>query len=109
MINVFERVSWCSPGCPGAQCVDQTDLELTEMRVLELKVCPITLDNKCFMLFFLYSRSVVLHNDYSFIPEPSACSTSTSLLGSISSQIDGVWKLIPRFYFSRPYGKLVNT
>lgn len=110
MINVFETVSRCSPGCPGAQCVDQTGRELTEMRVLELKVCPTTVDNKCFMLWFLYSWSVVIHNDYSFIPEPSTCSTSTSLLGSIPSPIDGVWRLIPRFSsFSRPYGELVNT
>ena len=39
-----DRVSLCSPGCPGAHSVDQTSLELRDpaasaSRVLGLKVC----------------------------------------------------------------------
>jgi hypothetical protein len=41
-----DRVSLCSPGCPGTHSVDQADLELrrpaTASRVLGLKACAIT-------------------------------------------------------------------
>jgi hypothetical protein len=42
-----DRVSLCSPGCPGTHFVDQADLELRNLpasasRVLGLKVCATT-------------------------------------------------------------------
>jgi hypothetical protein len=42
-----DRVSLCSPGCPGTHSVDQTGLELRNLpasasRVLELKACATT-------------------------------------------------------------------
>ena len=42
-----DRVSLCSPGCPGTHSVDQADLELRNQpasasQVLGLKVCAIT-------------------------------------------------------------------
>ena len=50
MINSFffqDRVSLCSPGCPGTHFVDQADLKLrnppaSASQVLELKVCATT-------------------------------------------------------------------
>ena len=41
-----DRVSLCSPGCPGTHCVDQASLELryppaSASKVLELKTCAI--------------------------------------------------------------------
>jgi hypothetical protein len=43
----LDRVSLCSPGCPGTHFVDQADLELREppasaSRVLGLKACSTT-------------------------------------------------------------------
>jgi hypothetical protein len=42
-----DRVSLCSPGCPGTHSVDQADLELRNLpasasQVLELKACATT-------------------------------------------------------------------
>jgi hypothetical protein len=42
-----DRVSLCSPGCPGTHCVDQAGLELrnppaSASRVLGLKACATT-------------------------------------------------------------------
>ena len=48
-----DRVSLCSPGCPGTHSVDQAGLELTEIHlplsssVLGLKVCSTTAQPRC--------------------------------------------------------------
>jgi hypothetical protein len=65
-----DRVSLCSPGCPGTHSVDQAGLELrnppaSASRVLGLKVCTTTpskdvvrmffnLQNFLFAFYFLY-------------------------------------------------------
>ena len=46
-----DRVSLCSPGCPGTHSVDQADLELrnpptSASQVLGLKVCATTAQHK---------------------------------------------------------------
>jgi hypothetical protein len=47
-----DRVSLCSPGCPGAHSVDQADLELrnppaSASQVLGLKACATTPGRMC--------------------------------------------------------------
>ena len=50
-----DRVSLCSPGCPGTRSVDQAGLELrnptaSASRVLGLKACATTPGSPCFFL-----------------------------------------------------------
>jgi hypothetical protein len=52
-----DRVSLCSPGCPGTQFVDQAGLELRNLpasasRVLGLKACATTPGFKYYSFFF---------------------------------------------------------
>jgi hypothetical protein len=63
-----DRVSLCSPGCPGTHSVDQAGLELRSLpasasRVLGLKVCATT----AWLTYSFYSSTL------SFSPLP-ACS-----------------------------------
>jgi hypothetical protein len=79
MLNNFffflDRVSLCSPGCPGTHFVDQAGLELrnppaSASRVLGLKACAtmpglLTID-KLFQIFVIYNDRK-LTNTYLFI------------------------------------------
>jgi hypothetical protein len=52
---VRDRVSLCSPGCPGTHFVDQAGLELRNLpasasRVLGLKVCTTTPSSRAFLI-----------------------------------------------------------
>jgi hypothetical protein len=54
-----DRVSLCSPGCPGTHSVDQASLELRNLpasasRVLGLKACDTTLGLRFILLLHVY-------------------------------------------------------
>jgi hypothetical protein len=54
-----DRVSLCSPGCPGTHSVDQAGLELrnppaSASQVLGLKACVTTPSITCWFLFCLF-------------------------------------------------------
>jgi hypothetical protein len=54
-----ERVSLCSPGCPGIHSVDQADLKLRNLpasasQVLELKACATTAHEIKYLKRFIY-------------------------------------------------------
>jgi hypothetical protein len=63
-----DRVSLCSPGCPGTHCVDQAGLDFTEIRLL---LPPKWRSYRCALiqfgsrLFYKYmSRSVCAHGQF---------------------------------------------
>ena len=61
----WDRVSLCSPGCPGTHSVDQAGLELRNppacaSRVLGLKACAITPIWSSFFLSFRWSVNCIL-------------------------------------------------
>jgi hypothetical protein len=59
-----DRVSLCSPGCPGAHSVDQARLELRNLpafasQVLGLKACATTARLVCIFVWYVYTFTCV--------------------------------------------------
>jgi hypothetical protein len=59
----WDRVSLCSPGCPGTHFVDQAGLELRNLPaslslVLGLKACTTTPGNKQFLTYFVIKNII---------------------------------------------------
>jgi hypothetical protein len=85
-----DRVSLCSPGCPGTHSVDQAGLELrnppaSASRVLGLKVCATTpgptLTFLCIICFTECSASFLLYRGNGFLPSAGGWGgTSTKLV-----------------------------